>query len=603
VLDEPDSNKEDLVISIIERMYKINQIVPHGELQGDLFRLIQIWFPTLCSKNKKSVLNIILSLKNNGEIMPDKREERKNPFYSSFGLCTYLFLHAIPLEYISSNIEAKKTHQEFSRKFSGINPSNYLYSCRFEIRGIGSPIKHDAYTRMTDKQWLKSFIKYTEDKILNNFTGGREQHARRLEEEVKKQPNRFVGLIYKMIADKNVHDSYITQALYAFGESDLPNDTLKDIFVSAITNKRYSDDKLSYITQSLRKLFIKGIDDQTTIDFAVNLALSYSNPERRTDRDLYSSAINSVRGSSIDALYCLNMERHGELVLGTMEKVVQDANENILTSILYGLACLNKHNIERAFSLFLSITTNASDEVFVYSFNPVQYYAHYDFSRLESYLIRAKEIKNEQFRKNISAMLYFAWVRNYSNAEQILFDYIDNDPKCIAEVISRAITNFYLKEDPKGEKAIFILNKYLNYVDENISHQYDCCFLHYEKSMVKFPDLYPFVIKYISSKSFDFNKYYILKYLLKYSAQYSDKCFEIFQKIHFHQFRKEKETEYSSIVREHQMKLLMGFYNIFKQDKMLHKRKLDYINKTFDNLFEDISYKNDIDKVLDLILK
>ena len=107
---------------------------------------------------------------------------------------------------------------------------------------------------------------------------------------------------------------------------------LKDIFVSAIINKRYSDDKLFYITRSLRKLFIKGIDDQTIIDFAVNLALSYPNPERKNDRDLYSSAINSVRGSAIDALYCLSMEKHGELVLGTLEKVVQDANDDILTS-------------------------------------------------------------------------------------------------------------------------------------------------------------------------------------------------------------------------------------------------------------------------------
>lgn len=588
VLDKPDSNKEDLVMSIIKRMRQINQITDHGELQGDLFRLIQLWFPTFCNKNKKFILNIILSLKNQGKLMPDDREG-KNPFYSSYGRTTYLFLQAFPIDYINSILEAKKTYQELNRKFPKVKPSDYLYSSSFQMRGIGSPIKHDAYAKMTDEQWLKSFIKYAEDKISYDFTGGREQHARRLEEEVKKQPGRFVSLIHKMIADKKIHDSYIAQALCAFGESDLSNEILKDIFVSAIINKRYSDDKLFYITRSLRKLFIKGIDDQTIIDFAVNLALSYPNPERKNDRDLYSSAINSVRGSAIDALYCLSMEKHGELVLGTLEKVVQDANDDILTSVLYGLAYLNRYNIERAFSLFRLITANASDELFVYSFNPAQYYAHYDFSRLASYLIRAKGIKNEKFRENISAMLYFAWVRTYSNAESILFDYIDNDPKCIAEVISCAITYFYFEEDPKGEKAIFILKKYLNYEDDHISHQYDCCFLHYKKSNVKFSDLYPFIIKYISSKSFDFKKYYILEYLLKYSAEYSDQCFEIFKMIHFYQFRKEKETEYSSTVRERQMKLLMGFYNIFKQDKILHKRKLAYINKIFDILFEDIS--------------
>lgn len=73
-IDKPDSNKEDLVMSIIKRMRQINQITDHGELQGDLFRLIQLWFPTFCNKNKKFILNIILSLKNQGKLMPDDRE-------------------------------------------------------------------------------------------------------------------------------------------------------------------------------------------------------------------------------------------------------------------------------------------------------------------------------------------------------------------------------------------------------------------------------------------------------------------------------------------------------------------------------------------------
>ncbi|MFT3739585.1 MAG: ATP-binding protein [Breznakibacter sp.] len=602
VLDKPESDREDLVISIIERMYKINQISHHGELQGDLFRLIQLWFPTFCNKNKNIVLDIILSLKNNGELNPDKREGRP-PFYSSFGLCTYLFLQALPLEYINSNIEAKKTYHELNRKFPKVKPFDYLYSSRFQMGGIGSPIKHNAYAKMTEEQWLRSFVKYNEDKILYSFTGGREQHAQRLEEEIKKQPSNFVSLIHKIIEDKNIHESYIAHALYALGESDLSNDLLKEIFVSAIVNKRYCEDKLFYITLSFKKIFAKGIDDEKLINFAIDLATSYPNPERRNDKDLYSSSINSIRGSSIEALFILDVKKHGKMILETLESVVQNANEDILSSVLHGLAYLNKYDIERAFLLFLSITENASDELFVHSFHSGQYYAHYDFSRLEPYLIRAKEIKDKQFRKNISAMLYFSWLRNYPKAESILFDYINNDPKCIGEVIHYAITNFYFEEDRKGEKAMFVLNKYLDYEDEHISHQYDCCFLQYKESNVKFLDLYSWVIRYVNSKSFEFKKYYILEYLLKNSAEYPDECFRIFKKIRFNQFKKEKETEYSFTVREHQMKLLIGFYNIFNADKKANRRKWVYINKIFDTLFEDISYKNDINKVLDLISK
>lgn len=602
VLDSPDSNKEDLVISIIKRMHQINQITDHGELQGDLFRLIQLWLPIFCNKNKRAVLDIILSLRDQGKLTRDYRVGR-NSFYSSYGHATYLFIQAFPIDYINSIPEARKIYQELNRKFPEEKPSDYLYSTRFQSGGIASPIKHDAYTKMTDAQWLKSFLKYKKDEFSYDFKGGREQHARKFQEEVKKQPDRFVNLVHQMIIDEKIHHSYIVQALYAFGESDLPNQTLRDIFVAAIKNKRYSNDKLFYITQSLQKLFVKGIEDQTIIDFAINLALSYPSPERLNESDLYSSAMTSVRGSTIDALYCLNMEKYGDVVLRTMEKVAQDANDSILISVLYGIAYLNKQNIKDAFSLFISITANASDQVFVHSINAAQYYTNYDFSRLRYYFLRAKEIKDEQFRRNISAILYFAWINDYSNAEFILFDYIDNDPICIAEVISYSINNFYCSKDPKGKKAIFILNKYVNYKNESISHQYDCCFIHYEKSNIKFIDLYPFVIKYITSKSFDLKRYYIFDYLLKYSNEYSDKCFEVFKKINFYQIRKEKETEYSFIVRERQMRLLMGFYNIFKQDKKRYRSKLAYINKIFDVLFEDIGYKDHIDKALYLISK
>ncbi len=476
VLDNPKSDNEDLVISIIERMHRINKISHHGELQGDLFRLIQRWFPSFCKKNKEIVLNILLSLRNKGEIRVDKRVG-KPPFYSSYGLCTYLFLQAIPYDYINSNIKAKKIYQELDRRFPKETPSDYLCGVRFQTGGIGSPIKHNAYSKMTEAQWIKSFTKYNEDKILYDFTGGREQHAKELECEIKINPNKFVKLIYKMIAENKVHESYIAHALYAFGDSEISNGILKDIFVTTIINKRYSEEKFFYLAMSLKKLFSKGIEDKILIDFTVNLAISYPNPERRNDGDLFSSAINSVKGSAIEALYALDMDKYGSLVLETIEEVVKIANEEILSLVLNGLVCMNKFDIERAFSLFLTVVATASDELFVYSFHSGQYYVNYDFSRLDMYLKRARSIKDEKFRQNISAMLYFAWLRNYPNAELIMFDYIDNDPQCISEVIHYANTYFYSEEDSSGKKALFLLTKYLDYEDDHISHQYDSCFL------------------------------------------------------------------------------------------------------------------------------
>jgi hypothetical protein len=298
----------------------------------------------------------------------------------------------------------------------------------------------------------------------------------------------------------------------------------------------------------------------------------------------------------------LDMNKYGKLVFETVEEVLKNANEDILSSILYELAYLNQYDIEKSFSLFFSIVEKASDELFIYSFNPVQYFVHHDFSRLDTYFIRAKKITDETFRKNVSAMLYFAWLRNYPNAEFLLFDYIDNDTKCISEVISRAITNFYFEEDMQGKKAKFILNKYISYDDEHISHQYDCCFLHCDEANVKFEDLYLFIRRYIASNSFNSNKYYVLDYLLDNSAKYPDECFLIFKNMKFDKLRKEPETEYSPHVREKQMQLLMGFYTIYNQkNNKYNSKNLKYINGIFDKLFENIHYKSNIDKALDLI--
>jgi hypothetical protein len=602
VLDKYESKYESIVIAIIERFYKINRITEHGELQGDLFRLIEEWFPYFKDNNKEHVLQIIFSLRNQGRIDSWTRDGEKR-FYSSFGLTTHLFLQAIPIDYIYSNKDVKKIYLELIRKFPKTKPVDYLYSSRFQIGGIRSPIKHDAYSKMTDKQWLKSFIKHKDDKIQHDFVGGREQHAQKLEEEIKKRPNDFIELFFKMVSNDLVHESYIALSLYAFSESTISIDILENIFVAAISQREFSNEKLFYVTLGLKKAFIKGVENDLLIEFVNVLAVSFENPKLRNDSDLYTTSINSVKGSAIEALFCLNMMKYGKIVIDSIQKIISNANEEVLSTIVYRIAYLNKYDVGKTFQIFLSIVENSSDELFVWSFNSAQYYVHHDFSRLENYLIRARKIENENFRRNISAMLYFAWVRKYPKAEQYLFEHINDDTKCIAEVIHYAITNFYFENDNRGEKALYILNKYIDIEDEHIAHQYDCCFLHYKKAEVKFKDLYSFIIRYVQSKSFNSKKYYVLEYLMENSAEYPNECLLIFKKMKLDEYRKKRDNEFSSTIKEKQIELLMGFYNIQSKQPKPDKKSIKYLDNVFNQLFADLSYKSHIDKALDLMYK
>lgn len=77
------------------------------------------------------------------------------------------------------NTRGKKTYQELNRKFPKVKPSDYLYSSSFQMRGIGSPIKHDAYAKwQMNNGWnhLSNMQKIKFPMILqeeeNNMLGG-----------------------------------------------------------------------------------------------------------------------------------------------------------------------------------------------------------------------------------------------------------------------------------------------------------------------------------------------------------------------------------------------------------------------------------------------
>jgi len=69
------------------------------------------------------------------------------------------------------------------------------------------------------------------------------------------------------------------------------------------------------------------------------------------------------------------------------------------------------------------------------------------------------------------------------------------------------------------------------------------------------------------------------------------------------EYRKKTDNEFSSTIKEKQIELLMGFYNLQSKQSKPNKKSIKYLDNVFNQLFADLSYKSHIDKALDLVSK
>ncbi|MCD8179643.1 MAG: hypothetical protein LUE98_20480 [Tannerellaceae bacterium] len=556
-----------------------------------------MWFPVFSEENKQKILGFILSQKAKGKLLKIDNEEK--PFYSNYGLTTYLFLQAVPEEYIKKHTEINKIFQESSRRFGDKKPKDYLFSSRFKMMGVSSPVKSEAYAYMNDEQWISSFLKYKENTVSHDGKGGREQHARCLETEVKKRPQDFVNLFYRMVNHPDVHEEYIVHILYGFAECDLSKENLLEIFDKAIDyNNIFSADALICYPRCYNNLFAKGIVGQKTLDHACELLLSAFPPYSRInkkDRDLYGIGINSISGSSLMSLLKLNLNEHGEIVLSTIEKAIQNTTEDVLSIILVHIRYLYKVNPERALTVFQSVTENASDELFIYSIHSIQCYAYYFFSHLNSYFERAVNIQDENFRKQLTAVFYYEWLRGTEGAEIYLWNLVKEDTVFISRLIECAVYSLFEEEKSDYAKAMLILTKYIDSREKEICEEYETCFHSKENKWIPFDLLYPFLLKYVKSPCFNPHRCIIHDYLIHYASAYPEECFNLFKELKV--IIPDKSKDYSPKIRQKQIRLVLGFYQRFSGEK--DSEKLKYINNVLDQLFENVDYFSELDIALE----
>ncbi|MET9235676.1 caspase family protein [Streptomyces cellulosae] len=173
------------------------------------------------------------------------------------------------------------------------------------------PISSDAAKRMSDAQWLRAIAKYNEDRRdWEHHTGGASEQSRVLQESTKEDPVRFANLALRFTASTN--PVYGDAILLGLSEAETVTDP-SPVFAAVrhlASLRASSNDR--WLGSGLRKYLRQMPHDliELLVDRAINsrdpedgtLVVRTTNASHTEGRDIWTSGINTTRGSAAETL-------------------------------------------------------------------------------------------------------------------------------------------------------------------------------------------------------------------------------------------------------------------------------------------------------------
>ena len=240
--------------------------------------------------------------------------------------------------------------EEYRRKFNRDEPGEPE---GIEGGFIGPPIQRGAASKMRDENWLKAIRKHAADRSnWSTFTGGARELSHVLRDQTKEQPARFAAL--SMSFDSETHPSYGAAVLMGLGDADaLPE---PDVAFNAVRHlaSLLKDEHVRWLGWALRPYMASTPLD--IIELVRDHALAAADPvddgvRFRSERDdldansdLEMSAINTVRGSLVEALgNLLVYDKDGSrtaAVAPVLRRFASDSSVAVRVSVAHLLAVM-----------------------------------------------------------------------------------------------------------------------------------------------------------------------------------------------------------------------------------------------------------------------
>ena len=464
----PDLFKDDTYDIIMNRQVLAN--APNW-VEYQAVEALRVTFCLFSDDQKKTILNRILAIEDKDEGKLYGRDTIEIRMKYGHPILDIDIHKGKALEVISLDElrrlswEAYQERQRIDRKFN---------KARLKNSKPSSTSSHVGWTSLTVEQgmkmscdtWFNSMLKYNidpHDWEKPSLTG----QCHLFREVVSKNPDKYVGLIDRAIADERILLDYPQagmQGLLDAGRMDEAMHVLGAIL--CVIGNDVNSDVRGFSIHSL--LFaLNDIPKQDNIPAIVmnllcNALINAKEPEEdrhKEDKDVHTVGINQARGNAGYMLVeCARSEQYKEKIFETIESIAETASIYTRAAILLNMAALNLLDKNRNVELFKRLMHDYNPRLMslpVHNYNPLVYFINYAVGELMDYFEHAANCP--ACYPGQVVILWLAWSHNHRDERiKVLLD----------------------KMCDNSEEARISLLKFLSTLDQKVNDDGVCYILH-----------------------------------------------------------------------------------------------------------------------------
>ena len=464
----PDLFKDDTYDIIMNRQVLANA---PSWVEYQAVEALRVTFCLFSDDQKKTILNRILAIedKDEGKLYGRDTIEIRMKYglpILDIDIHKGKALEVITLDELRRlSWEAYQERQRIDRKFN---------KARLKNSKPSSTSSHVGWTSLTVEQgmkmscdtWFNSMLKYNidpHDWKKPSLTG----QCHLFREVVSKNPDKYVGLIDRAIADERILLDYPQagmQGLLDAGRMDEAMHVLGAIL--CVIGNDVNSDVRGFSIHSL--LFaLNDIPKQDNIPAIVmnllcNALINAKEPEEdrhKEDNDVHTVGINQARGNAGYMLVeCARSEQYKEKIFETIESIAETASIYTRAAILLNMAALNLLDKNRNVELFKRLMHDYNPRLMslpVHNYNPLVYFINYAVGELMDYFEHAANCP--ACYPGQVVILWLAWSHNHRDERiKVLLD----------------------KMCDNSEEARISLLKFLSTLDQKVNDDGVCYILH-----------------------------------------------------------------------------------------------------------------------------
>lgn len=561
---------------------KLKQLFSLGEYPKYLIcKSLGVCYPHFPKETKEKVDEIILNFATDSETKLIDYGNGKKVQRKYYGISKYNLLNELSSVERGKNPKLQKLYLELKRKFGELEnkePQGIV------VNHINNDLDEDAYSRMSNENWKKSFRTYTSQNLeYNRFKQPDNiSHGRKFRECVAEDLNRFTKFVNELMIDSTIPNEYKVFGLEGLTLGKLDKKSFFLVFKQAIEHNTFNDYELKELI-NLSQYLSNYIEADPFIKAFIKDLVINGSEEKQSTIDDYSAGRYSVRGAAVDRVMDLAFnKKHYQFVVNILDYIVENASSATRACAIAKLGNLwnvvDDRNI--LIDYFYKLTYDYTSGLVRISHNLLYHLIDIDFNALIPFMKKAMFV--EKAHTTVGPTLVKAYCYKMEGAKDLLENFYSINSECVKSAVDWAFE--FIKNGDKEDKALEIIGRFLNSREKTVAQSYTLIFYHLEPK--SFQKLYPYFKEYTKSNVGRYIDNAFYNYLEKCAYDFPKKCIELTANFSNH-FGPQASIR---SLRNEPLKVLILAYNAireYRRDDPVLEKAMD----TFDGLLQDENYR------------